>query len=87
MDLTLGWTRGFHGAAAEVDDRSRGEPGVAELAADIADEGELGQEIVTQGELGFDGADVVGQLIGHKAERKSGGGLQGEYGHDSADAV
>jgi hypothetical protein len=41
-----------------------GEPGVAELEAEVAGHGELGQEIVAQGKLRFDGTDVVRELAG-----------------------
>jgi DNA-binding CsgD family transcriptional regulator len=43
------------------------------LEADIAGQGELGQEIVAQGELRFDGALVVGQLSGQRSKLGSGG--------------
>jgi hypothetical protein len=63
------------------------EPGVAELKADIAGQGGLGQEIVAQRELGFDGADIVGELAGEGFTIGAGAGKRGECDHDSADAV
>jgi hypothetical protein len=66
LSLRFGLPRGFGGRAAEVDNLAGGEPGVAELAAHLARERELRQEIVAQRELGFDGADVVGKLAGKR---------------------
>ena len=51
-----------------------GESGVAELAAEVAHEGELGQVVVAFVELGFDRADVGGELAGEAFFLGTGGG-------------